>query len=129
MSGQLMQLQIDSGKRKASSKLVGANESSELVNRDSERAAFDFVTRQLIEADASGNRDSAFFTALHKNRDLWAACHREVSSEKNKLPEPLKELFKSVAEWVEDHTVRVICGQRDASALIVVNRNIVDGLA
>lgn len=90
---------------------------------------FTEVTRSLIKAGESGERDAAFFKALDWNRRLWSVLSTDCGAEGNQLPKELRAGIISLAIWVSKYSSEVARGQQDMQALIDVNRNVMEGLA
>jgi flagellar biosynthesis regulator FlaF len=110
------------------------NKNLDSVNNDFDRRAGEQkvmrqVTEDLIEATNSEELNFDYFAALHRNRSLWSALRRDVMSKANKLPNELREQIDQLGAWVEQQTARVLRGEGKINSLIVVNRNVIDGLA
>jgi flagellar biosynthesis regulator FlaF len=110
------------------------NKNLNSVNNDFDRRAGEQkvmrqVTEGLIEATNSEELNFDYFAALHRNRSLWSALRRDVMSKANKLPHELREQIDQLGAWVEQQTARVLRGEGKINSLIVVNRNVIDGLA
>ena len=109
------------------------NKNLESFNKDDDRRAGEQkvmrqVTEDLIEAGNSEERNIDYFTALHRNRTLWSALRRDVMSRANRLPQDLREQIDQLGAWVEEQTARVLRGEGRINPLIIVNRNVIDGL-
>jgi flagellar biosynthesis regulator FlaF len=96
--------------------------------RAEEQQVFRQVTEDLIVAGSAEDRNSDFYTALDRNRSLWSALRKDVMSRANRLPRELCEQIDQLGEWVEVQTARVVRGEGRINTLIVVNRNLIDGL-
>ena len=105
------------------------NIDEDLDRRAGEQKVMRQVTEELIEAGNSGEQNSDYFAALHRNRSLWSAFRRDVMSKANELPHELREQIDQLGAWVELQTGRVLRGEGKINSLIVVNRNVIDGLA
>ena len=97
--------------------------------RENEYRLFADVTRALMEAGSSGNRDQKFFDALDWNRRLWSTLSTDCSSPANKLPRQLRAQIISISIWVSKYTSMVALDRADIDALININRTIMEGLA
>ncbi len=90
---------------------------------------FTEVTRSLIKAKESGERDQGFFKALDWNRRMWSVLSTDCGAEGNQLPKELRAGIISLAIWVSKYSSEVARGDQDIDALIDVNRNVMEGLA
>ena len=86
------------------------------------------ITEELIEAGNTEKPDFDYYAALHRNRSLWSALRRDVMSKANRLPQELREQIDQLGAWVEEQTARILRGEGRINSLIVVNRNVIDGL-
>ncbi len=102
---------------------------ADIDRRGEEQKVFRQITEELIDAESAGSRDFDFYAALHRNNTLWNALKRDVALQTNRLPEDLRDMVVSLADWVELQTSRVLHGDGQIKSLIVVNRNVIDGLA
>ena len=108
---------------------VSANNQSDLDRRAEEQKVLLHVTEDLIKAGGSSQRDADYFEALDRNKFLWSALRQDVMSRANRLPQDLREQIDQLGRWVEEQTARVLRGESEINSLIVVNRNVIDGLA
>lgn len=83
-----------------------------------------------ITARLSRHTDSfpALAQAIHDNRCMWIALAVDVADSDNGLPAPLRAQIFYLAEFVNQHSARVLRGDADATALIDVNTSIIRGL-
>lgn len=102
---------------------------ADIDRRAEEQSVFRQVTEELIEASNNVSPDFDYYAALHRNRTLWTALRRDVTSQSNRLPKGLKDMIDQLGEWVEEQTAMVLRGEARINPLIVVNRNVIDGLA
>jgi flagellar biosynthesis activator protein FlaF len=86
------------------------------------------ITEELIEAGNATQPDFDYYAALHRNRSMWSALRRDVMSRANRLPQDLREQIDQLGAWVEEQTARVLRGEGRINPLIIVNRNVIDGL-
>mgnify|MGYP000278861370 CR=1 FL=1 len=96
--------------------------------RDTEYRLFALVTRDLMAAGASEKMDPAFHKAVDWNRRLWLTLQSDLTEDSNKLPDSLKARLISLAIWVDRHSSKILRGEADIGPLILVNRNIMEGL-
>ncbi|SLN77151.1 flagellar biosynthesis regulator FlaF [Oceanibacterium hippocampi] len=97
--------------------------------RSVEYRLFAQVTRALIEAREMKPYERKFVDAVHWNRQVWNALSNDLSQEANGLPAALRANLISIALWVGKYSSQTMRGDADISALIDVNRNIMEGLA
>ena len=95
--------------------------------RQTEYRLFAAVTRALIEAQEKGGK--GYFNALDWNRRLWLTLQMDLSSDQNRLANPLKAQLISLAIWVDKHSSKVLRSEAGLESLISVNRTIMEGLA
>jgi flagellar biosynthesis activator protein FlaF len=101
---------------------------ADIDRRIDEQKIMRLITEELIEAGNSEKPDFDYYAALHRNRSLWSALRRDVMSRANRLPMELREQIDQLGAWVEEQTARVLRGEGKINPLIVVNRNVIDGL-
>jgi flagellar protein FlaF len=66
--------------------------------------------------------------ALHDNRRLWTILAVEVADEANALPRDLRARIFYLAEFIAQHTPKVLTREAGAEALIEINTAIMRGL-
>ncbi|MBT3789480.1 MAG: flagellar FlaF family protein [Alphaproteobacteria bacterium] len=101
---------------------------ADIDRRIDEQKIMRMITEELIEAGNSEKPDFDYYAALHRNRSLWSALRRDVMSRANRLPAELRDQIDQLGAWVEEQTARVLRGEGRINPLIVVNRNVIDGL-
>ena len=101
---------------------------ADIDRRIDEQKIMRLITEELIEAGNSEKPDFDYYAALHRNRSLWSALRRDVMSRANRLPAELRDQIDQLGAWVEEQTARVLRGEGKINPLIVVNRNVIDGL-
>ena len=97
--------------------------------RELEYRAFGMATAALVrvkEGGTSSPREVA--EALETNRRLWNVLSSDCATEGNKLPQPLRAQIISLAMWVSRYSSDVLRSGADVTALIDVNRSIMEGL-
>lgn len=100
------------------------------VPKQTEYRLFGLVTRALMEAAAAEQNDlKGRMRALHWNRRLWSTIAADCADPGNQLPENLRASIISLSLWVDRHTSEVMRKKADISALIDVNRIIMQGLS
>ncbi|MFT6090875.1 flagellar biosynthesis regulator FlaF [Sulfitobacter sp.] len=73
---------------------------------------------------AGGLRDS-----LYENQRFWAALRHDLADPENAMPPALKASLISLALWVDRETSGLMAGKGTVAGLVVINTNIVAGLA
>ncbi len=73
---------------------------------------------------AGGLRDS-----LYENQRFWAALRHDLAEPENAMPPALKASLISLALWVDRETSGLMAGKGTVAGLVVINTNIVAGLA
>ena len=101
---------------------------ADIDRRIDEQKIMRMITEELIEAGNSEKPDFDYYAALHRNRSLWSALRRDVMSRANRLPAELRDQIDQLGAWVEEQTARVLRGEGRINPLIVVNRNVINGL-
>ncbi len=66
--------------------------------------------------------------ALHDNRRLWTLLAADVSDDDNQLPKDVRAQIFYLAEFVSQHTSKVLQKQGDVEVLIDINSAILRGL-
>lgn len=97
------------------------------TERGTELQAFEHVTRKISRACIRDDFNS-LIAALHENRKLWTALAVDVADPGNKLPAPLRAKIFYLAEFVDQHTSRVLRKTADTSILCDVNQSVIRGL-
>lgn len=87
------------------------------------------VTGEMISASAQGKSGAALIDCLHHNREVWATFSSLCAGPGNALPAQVRANIISLALWVDRHTSEVIGGRDTMTALIDVNRSVMEGLA
>jgi len=97
--------------------------------RQTERRLMVEITGDLIQARDAGHVRGALMPALHRNRELWNAFSAVCGTSGNELPAQLRASIISLAIWVDHFTSDVVAGRESIDDLIIVNRDIIDGLS
>lgn len=98
--------------------------------RQAEYRLFGQVTRALMHASTLDKSQFAErMDALDWNRRLWSTLATAVSDPGNGLPQALRAQIISLSLFVSRHTSVVARGEDDFSALIDINRMIMQGLS
>lgn len=86
-------------------------------------------THRLRQAHAEGSTGfPRLAQALHENRQMWTLLACDVAGSDNGLPAPLRAQIFYLAEFTEQHSVKVLSGKATAEALIEINTAIMRGL-
>ena len=101
---------------------------ADIDRRAAEQQVLRQITEELIEASNNVSPDFDYYAALHRNCTVWTAMRRDVASKANRLPQELRNMIDQLGAWVEEQTARVLRGEGRINPLIVVNRNVIDGL-
>jgi len=98
--------------------------------RDMEYRLFGQVTRALVHASTVDRNDVATrIDALDWNRRLWSTLATDCADPDNVLPHALRAQIISISLFVSRHSSVVMRGDDDFSALIDINRSVMQGLA
>ncbi|KAK0345171.1 hypothetical protein LTR94_011844 [Friedmanniomyces endolithicus] len=98
--------------------------------RDLEYRLFGQVTRALVQASKSDERDLATrIDALDWNRRLWSALAADCGDSANALPQAVRAQIISLSLFVNRHSSLVMRGEESFEDLIDINRMMMQGLA
>lgn len=98
--------------------------------RETEYRLFGQVTRALMNAAEAPAHDVATrINALDWNRRVWSALATDCSDPSNAMSMPLRAQIISLSLFVSRHSSVVMKGEDDFTALIDINRAIMQGLA
>ncbi|MCG6903780.1 MAG: flagellar biosynthesis regulator FlaF [Rhodobacter sp.] len=87
------------------------------------------VTGHLKTAIARGRNGFAdLATALHDNRKLWILLAADVADKDNALPQPLRAQIFYLAEFILQHSTKVLDGSAGADVLVEINTTVMRGL-
>jgi flagellar biosynthesis activator protein FlaF len=92
--------------------------------RETEILAFGLCNARLSKAVEPRERVEALF----KTHQLWSLLVRDLASDGNKLPSPLKESLIGLGVWAMNYATAAIARDLPVEPLIEVNRNVADGL-
>ncbi len=88
------------------------------------------VTHRLKSAAQKGKLGfPELVAALHDNRKLWTALAVDVSSSGNDLPSDLRARIFYLAEYIQDHSRRVLKGEAKVGPILEINVAIMRGLS
>ncbi|MGY9049827.1 hypothetical protein P775_23065 [Puniceibacterium antarcticum] len=88
------------------------------------------VTHRLKIAAQKGKRGfPQLVEALYDNRKLWTALAVDVSSSGNELPQDLRARIFYLAEYMQDHTRRVLKGEAKVGPILEINVAVLRGLS
>jgi flagellar biosynthesis regulator FlaF len=59
---------------------------------------------------------------------MWTIFIRDLAEPTNKLPEKLRGSYISLGLFVQRHCAAAVAGNRDISALITINRDLLEAL-
>lgn len=85
------------------------------------------VTAALIEAQESTDATKRVDAVLW-NRQIWSAFRVDLMDPNNALPKPIRAQLISLSLWVDRETHAVLDKKSDMSALIEINKSIMEGL-
>lgn len=97
--------------------------------RQAERRLMYEITGDMVHARDSGFAGGALMPALHRNRELWSVFSAACGTAGNELPAALRASIISLALWVDHFTSDVVAGREPIDDLIIVNRDIIEGLS
>ncbi len=88
------------------------------------------VTHRLkIAAQKGKSGFPQLVAALHDNRKLWTALAVDVSGDGNDLPQELRARIFYLAEYMQDHTRRVLKGEAKVGPILEINVAVLRGLS
>lgn len=96
--------------------------------RSTEYRLFGEVTRALMEAENLPVRDPKVIKALDWNRRMWSTLSSDCGAPGNQLPAQLRASIISLSIWVSKHSSLIMRGKAQISALIQVNKTVMEGL-
>lgn len=96
--------------------------------RDTEYRLLGQVTASLLKAQEPGVEQRDKVDALLWNCSVWSAFRVDLMDPANQLPKELRASLVSLSIFVEKETAAAIDGTVDLSALIEINKSIMDGL-
>ncbi|MEL7211321.1 MAG: flagellar biosynthesis regulator FlaF [Pseudomonadota bacterium] len=97
--------------------------------RGTEYDAIAKITGRLKASTTSAAKSFAgLVRALHDNRRLWALLAADVSDDNNQLPQNVRAQIFYLAEFVAQHTSKVLQKKGDVEVLIDINSAILRGL-
>lgn len=97
--------------------------------RETEFQLIGQITARLSAAHANPDNFPALASAVAENRTLWARIATFVADDTNELPEQLRAQLFYLYEFVTQHSSKVLNRAADATALIDINRSVMQGLA
>lgn len=111
-------------------KAYGTNTSPVRTPRNTEYAAFARVTQKMRAAAAQGRLGFGDLArAIHENRQLWSILAIDVADRNNRLPHSLRGQIFYLAEFVAEHSRKVLKGDQSVEALVEINTAVMRGLA
>jgi flagellar protein FlaF len=96
--------------------------------RDLEIRAVADITRRLENANKPDANPIERVKALYWNNRMWTIFIRDLAEPTNKLPEKLRGSYISLGLFVQRHCAAAMAGNRDISALITINRDLLEAL-
>ena len=108
----------------------GANARTLKTPRDIEYDVLARITGQLQNAIAATGPAAfpALATAMHENSRLWTAFAADLADAGNQFPQQLRARIFYLAEFVLQHTPKVLNGSARADALVDINLAVMRGL-
>jgi flagellar biosynthesis activator protein FlaF len=108
----------------------GANARTIKTPRDIEYDVLARITGQLQKAVAETGPTAfpALATAMHENTRLWTAFAIDLADAGNGFPQDLRARLFYLAQFVMQHTPKVLNGTAKADALIDINLAVMRGL-
>ena len=86
------------------------------------------VTAALIDAERDARNATKMIDAALWNHRVWSAFKVDLLADNNRLPSHLRGKLVSLALWVERETSQILSYKTDLSAVIGINKIIMDGL-
>ena len=96
-----------------------------ISGRETERAAFNMVTRELATCRDGQTR----VRALGRNHAMWSALVRDLGLAENAMPDHLKTQLIGLGLWSMRYSTQALLEPLPVQPLIDVNRNIAEGLS
>lgn len=88
------------------------------------------VTHRMKAAAEAGPRAfPQLAEALYDNRRLWTALAVDVSDEDNKLPTELRARIFYLAEFMQEHSAKVLSKRAGIAPILEINTAILRGLS
>ncbi|SNR49905.1 flagellar biosynthesis regulator FlaF [Puniceibacterium sediminis] len=107
-----------------------ANAGSTRSERSTEYELIAQVTYRLKTAAQKGKGGfPQLVEALHENRKLWTALAVDVSSSGNDLPQELRARIFYLAEFMQQHTRRVLKREAKVGPILEINVAVLRGLS
>lgn len=108
----------------------GANARTIKTPRDIEYDVLARITGQLQKAlgDTGPGAFPALAAAMHENTRLWTAFAVDLADAGNQFPQQLRAQLFYLAEFVLQHTPKVLNGSARADALVDINLAVMRGL-
>ena len=108
----------------------GANARTLKTPRDIEYDVLARITGRLQKAlaDTGPTAFPALAAAMHENIRLWTAFAIDLADSGNEFPRPLRAQLFYLAEFVLQHTPKVLNGTAKADALVDINLAVMRGL-
>lgn len=97
--------------------------------RETEYRLMGRVTGALMEARDRGFKGVDLMKALDWNRRMWSAFATDCATRDNSLPQETRAGIISLSIYVSKTCSKVMQGEASIDDLIVINRNIMEGLA
>jgi flagellar protein FlaF len=92
--------------------------------RETEILAFGLCNSRLSKAVEPRERIEALF----KTHQLWSLLVRDLASNGNQLPSPVRDSLIGLGVWAMNYATAAISRDLPVEPLIEVNRNVADGL-
>lgn len=98
--------------------------------RDIEYEVLAGITRgmQTASADKGPAGFPALAAAMHENRRLWMAFAVDLADSGNAFPADLRGRLFYLAQFVSQHTDKVLAGEAPAGVLVDINLSVMRGL-
>lgn len=96
--------------------------------RSHERRLVAEITGEMIACWAAGQRGAQLMPVLHRNREMWTVFSSACGAQGNELPAEVRASIISLALWVDRFTSAVIARQKEITALVEVNQDMLEGL-
>ena len=99
------------------------------TSRDTEYAAFQKVTAQMLRVFRAGGPMADRAAALHRNRQLWTTLATDLASDDNDLPEALRAQLLSLADFSILNGRAALSDPEAMRPLIDINTAVMRGLS
>lgn len=106
----------------------GSTQMATRTPRSLESQLLGSVTVELRKAAETMDNFPKLASALHHNRQMWTTFATGVADKDNALPETLRAQLFYLAEFIEQHSRKVLKGEANIDSIVDINMSILRGL-